>query len=484
MDEIRRLEQEINSLQAQLRQQNSEEARARQRMIDDNKRALDNYQRDMRRALSEHDRDTQAEYERLLTRYQRSLSEDVQLELAQMDANYSRLVQDVQRSEAALLAKNQELEQAIQAIRSDVSRRNEGSSQEAKQYILDATASFKGVEQKPHEKFMPKRLVVFYNAIKDGQDLFRAGLYEAAIAVAISAKAGIERLGFNIDDKVDEWDKQYELFMYKLSYLQGKIQQELTDWQKYIGETSNKPEERKTRLTEINYWSKGVFAEVFKEYKQLELIAKDIATKGKAAYLKQPDGLDTDQLKECIASIDKLEAIWRTMIDLYKNRYSASCERAMWGESIIDFLMDEINLLWHEELTGFRDASEEDKVKTDFTEYVKMQFGDELVTEDTREWLRIVFENSSENYIYIYILPVEAHSMVNNKIVLHIDYHGAEQEAYSKDIYQHICEAIEFTDDNTGLVNYASDINALKFSNEKLLSETAKDIERQLLAKR
>ena len=74
MDEIRRLEQEINSLQAQLRQQNSEAARARQRMIDDNKRALDNYQRDMRRALSEHDRDTQAEYERLLTRYQRSLS--------------------------------------------------------------------------------------------------------------------------------------------------------------------------------------------------------------------------------------------------------------------------------------------------------------------------------------------------------------------------------------------------------------------------
>lgn len=484
MDEIRRLEQEINSLQAQLRQQNSEAARARQRMIDDNKRALDNYQRDMRRALIEHDRDTQAEYERLLTRYQRSLSEDVQLELAQIDANYSRLVQDVQRSEAALLAKNQELEQAIQAIRSDVSRRNEGSSQEAKQYILDATASFKGVEQKPHEKFMPKRLVVFYNAIKDGQDLFRAGLYEAAIAVAISAKAGIERLGFNIDDKVDEWDKQYELFMYKLSYLQGKIQQELTDWQKYIGETSNKPEERKTRLTEINYWSKGVFAEVFKEYKQLELIAKDIATKGKTAYLKQPDGLDTDQLKECIASIDKLEATWRTMIDLYKNRYSASCERAMWGESIIDFLMDEINLLWHEELTGFRDASEEDKVKTDFTEYVKIQFGDELVTEDTREWLRIVFENSSENYIYIYILPVEAHSMVNNKIVLHIDYHEAEQEAYSKDIYQHICEAIEFTDDNTGLVNYASDINALKFSNEKLLSETAKDIECQLLAKR
>lgn len=131
MDEIRRLEQEINALQTQLRQQNAEAARVRQSLIDDNRRNLESYQADMRRAIRDHDSDTQAEYERLLRQYQNSLSADVQVELAKMDADYSRLLNDVKRNEALLLQKNQELEQAIAAIRNDVSRRNEGSSQEA-----------------------------------------------------------------------------------------------------------------------------------------------------------------------------------------------------------------------------------------------------------------------------------------------------------------------------------------------------------------
>lgn len=105
MDEIRRLEQEINALQTQLRQQNAEAARVRQSLIDDNRRNLESYQADMRRAIRDHDSDTQAEYERLLRQYQNSLSADVQVELAKMDADYSRLLNDVKRNEALLLQK-------------------------------------------------------------------------------------------------------------------------------------------------------------------------------------------------------------------------------------------------------------------------------------------------------------------------------------------------------------------------------------------
>lgn len=45
MDEIRRLEQEINALQTQLRQQNAEAARVRQSLIDDNRRNLESLER-------------------------------------------------------------------------------------------------------------------------------------------------------------------------------------------------------------------------------------------------------------------------------------------------------------------------------------------------------------------------------------------------------------------------------------------------------
>lgn len=479
MDEIRHLEQEINALQTQLRQQNAEAARVRQSLIDDNRRNLESYQADMRRAIRDHDSDTQAEYERLLRQYQNSLSADVQVELAKMDADYSRLLNDVKRNEALLLQKNQELEQAIVAIRNDASRRNEGSSQEAKEYLQTATSAFHVVEAKPHEKFMPKRLQIFFNAIKDGQQLFKAGLYEAATAVAISAKSGLERLGYSIDDKVEEWDKQFDLFMLKLNYLQNKIQQELVDWEQYTGDPSNGNAEIRTRhLIAINFWCRGEFANTVQTAKKYQKYVSTFSQVGKEAYLKQPDSPSVDDLKKFIEEIGKTDQRLSELSELYKRRYAASCERSEWGEEIIDFLTTEINLEWLEHLTGFKEAAPEVLVSKDFLDFIKSQYGDLTITEDMREWLKIVFENSSENKIYVYILPLEAHGIVVNHIILHIDYGGPEQEMYSRDIYQHICEAIQLTDESDGIVNYAADVNELKVSENKVYSETGKDLER------
>lgn len=478
MDEIRQLEREINSLQAQLRQQNAEAARVRQNLLDENKRNLQAYQNDMRRAISNHDSETQAEYERLLQQYQRNLNNDIQFELTKMDANYNQLLSDVKRSEAELMRKNQELEQAISVIRNDVSKRNEGSSREAKEYLQNATGVFHTIEEKPHEKFMPKRLQIFFNAIKDGQQLFKAGLFEAATAVAISAKAGLERLGYTIDDKASEWDRQYELFTMKLSYLQAKVQQELKDWENLIGiQSNNDAQQKKIHLIEINYWSKGEFADVVQGIKKYQQIVSRITDIGKKAYLKQADSANTDELKEYISEIEKLDQRFLAMSPLYKQRYSASCERADWGEAIIDFLTGEINLLWHEELTGYKEASTEAKASKDFQDFVQSHFDDPSITEDTREWLKLVFENASENQIFIYILPLEAHGNVVNHIVIHVDYGGPEQEMYSRDLYQHVCEAIHYTEDGDGIVNYAKDVNELKISENKVYSETGKDIE-------
>ena len=479
MDEIRRLEQEINALQAQLRQQNAEAARARQSLIDDNRRSLESYQADMRRAIRDHDSDTQAEYERLLRQYQNSISSDVQIELAKMDADYNRLLNDVKRNEALLLQKNQELEQAIAAIRNDVTRRNEGSSQEAKEYLQHATGTFHVVEAKPHEKFMPKRLQIFFNAIKDGQQLFKAGLFEAATAVAISAKSGLERLGYSIDDKVEEWDKQFDLFSLKLNYLQSKIQQELSDWEQYTGDISNGKAEARTRnLIAINFWCRGEFAEIVQTAKKYQRYISTLSQVGKEAYLKQADSPSVDDLKKYIEEIEKTDQRLSELSGLYKKRYTASCERSEWGEEIIDFLTTEINLVWLEQFTGFKEATSEVLVSKDFLDFIKSQYGDLTIKEDMREWLKIVFENSSENQIYVYILPLEAHGNVVNHIILHIDYGGPEQEMYSRDIYQHICEAIQLTDENDGIVNYAADVNELKVSENKVYSETGKDLER------
>ena len=477
-DRVRELEREIDELQRQLHQQNQNAERERQRMLSENRRAIESYQQDMRRAVREHDENAKKEYGRLLKEYQRNIDREVQNELSDMNGNYRKLLDDVKKSERELERKNQELEAAVQSIRNDMSKRNEGSSREAKEYLLNATGEFHEIEKKPHEKFMPKRLNIFYNAIKDGQMLYKAGLFEAATAVAISAKSGLERLGYNIDDKVIEWDRQYDLFVMKLNYFSAQIQQELDDWEDFIDEKSrNNPELRKKHLVEINYWSKGEFAKLVQSMNKYRKIAAEIQSAGKEIYLKKPDSANTDELKEYIKDITKLSDSLSLFSNLYKLRYSMSCQRADWGEAIIDFLSDEINLQWHEEMTGYRKASEQVLLSKDFQDYIKTTFNDETVTEDTREWLKIVFENSSENMIYIYLVPVEAKNNVENRIIIHIDYGTAEQELYSHDICQHICEAIK-CDESSGIVNYTSDINSLKMNTNKSFSDTARDLEK------
>ncbi len=478
MDEIKKLEREINALQSQLHKQNAEMNQAREKMINENKKALKECQSDLQRALLEHDKKAQAEYKRLLSNYQKSLNEDMHAELSKMDASYNELLQNVKKSEAALLQKNQELEQAIQQIRTDAGRKAKGNEKEAKQYLSSAISKFRAIEKKPHEKFMPERLSIFYNVIKDGQQLFKAGLYEAATAVAISAKSGLERLEFTIDDKSGEWDRQYELFVFRLNYLQRLIQQEVKDWCKYIEIPDTDPSERKSRLIEINFWSKGVFADIVAQIKGLKQIEKRVSEVGKTAYLKETKSVDIDGLKKSIATIKNLEDSFKKMSGSYKSRYSASCERAVWGDAIKEFMTDEINLLWHDELTGYRQAAPEAASRQDFRDFVKMQFPDEDILEDSREWLKVVFENSSGNFIYVYIIPVEAQGLTKNQVILHIDFDGTEQPQYSHDIYQNICEAINYTEEESALVNYASDLNALKYSSERMLQDTAVDIER------
>lgn len=478
MADIKQLEKEVSSLQEKLRQQNAEAARIRQNLIDENKKNLKKYKDDMSRAVREHDKEAQKKYERLLANYQKNLNKELQFELEKMNADYCQLLSYAKRTEEELSRKNAELEKAIEEIRKDINKRNEGSGAEAKEYLKNAVSVFRSIEVKPHEKFTPKRLRIFFNAIKDGEQLYKAGMYEAATAVAISARSGLVRLGYTIDDKKEEWDNQYELFSMKLEYLQQKVLQELTDWEDFIDCPSNgNSEKKKQRLIEINYWSRGDFETVFKGAKKYQYVVSRIRELGKEGYLKQPDSANTDDLKGYIEDIEKLDKLLSESREAYKRRYTASCQRADWGEAIIDFLSDEINLIWCEELTGYKEAAEEERKKKEFSEYVNSQFEDPNISEDPREWLKLVFENASENRIYIYIIPVEKNGSVSNRVMMHIDYGGPEQEMYSRDIYQHVCEAIQYTEDDD-IVHYTKDIEELKLSGNKVYAETGKDIER------
>ena len=372
------------------------------------------------------------------------LEREINSRLSELNTDYKTLLNQVKKDSAALKNQNKALEREISRIKSENSKRDEANSQAATESLRNAQKILRVVDDKPHEKFLPGRFEIYSNSLKDGRELFRAGLFEAAAAVGISVKSGLERLNINLDDKITEWQKKFETFSSKLESLREKVNQEISDWGSVIDKKI-----RNEIIENIDFWSREKFSEIVNLIKTHREIIKQISQTGLEKFIKNPDSPGVDELENFINEIDEAEKNFLSLSAIYKARYYSACERSDMGEKIIDFMTQEINLEFQENISGYHEK-------------------------DFREWLKIIFLNSSGDKICVYIIPIEINNKVDNNVILFIDYSGADNEIYSQNIYEHLHEAInEFE----SVIELANDIESLKASSEKSYRETAKDIE-------
>ncbi|MDE6024277.1 MAG: hypothetical protein K2G45_02385 [Lachnospiraceae bacterium] len=484
MDEIHRLENQIKQLQEELEKQNKEAAKMRQRLSDENLRRLKEYEREMQSNLDQHDRDVQMEYERLLNEYQRSVNAEIQEQQLAMDVEYQKLLATTQAKEREWIEKSQQLESLITELKKSTQEKDQISAQESDKYMLEAGMAYKEVEKKPHEKFFPKRIKPFHTAICEARTLAKSGLNEAAIAIYISTRSGLNRLGFDVDEQYDEWIRQYSIFKNKVGLLHIQTTDELAFWVNMSANKTVKTDdlseaEKNEARIQINYWSTGEYGNICKRLSEFAKEISEVEKTSPTEYLKREDSYDIDVLKKSITELDEMLGKFKDLSVLYKERYNASCERADWGELIIDFFEGEINLEWLEEETHFKDAEADVLVAVDYEQYMQHIYGQEYDKVDAREWLELVFQNSQETDIYIYIVPYEKGTHVENRVVLYIDYSGAVNDDYSRTIYAHIMESIRLEEDN-GVINFTTDINELKTNMNTTLRETGQSISKKM----
>ena len=372
----------------------------------------------------------------------RRLEREINSKLSGLDSDYKELLRRVKNDEEQRTKQDKKFQQALTNLHSDLSQRDKDKSNEATEYLRNAQNVLREIDNKPHEKFLPGRFDIFANTLKDGRQLFRAGLFEAAVAVGLSVKSGLERLGYDIDDKVNEWEKNFALFSTKLESLREKLNHEISERGKEINSNI-----RNDVINDIDFWARGEFVEVVELVKKYREILKASSQLGKEKFIKSADSPSTDELKTFADEIDSADKKFSGLSAIYKARYLAACERSDMGEKVIDFMTGEINLTWLENLTSFHDN-------------------------DFREWLKVSFINSSGDKIFVYIIPVESDTNVANHVILHVDYEGTENEIYSRDIYRHVCEALEVDE-----IDYVRDAEELKSSNNRAYKETGHDIE-------
>ena len=478
--DLRTLERQINQLQRQVEQQKREADRIRQQLVADNRRQLDEYQAQMRTTLNAHDSSVQREYERLLRQYQNSVDQEIQNEQLQMDLQYQNLLASTREKEREWLEKSREMETLIAQLRQNTENKAKVSKQEADKYLTETALLYKEVGGLPQEKFYPRRLNSFYTAICEGRTLYKAGLFEATIAVAISTRTGLSRLKFDTEEAYAEWQRQYYLWKSRTGLLHLQLRDEIMAWSNELNSSAKPDKEQERKLgIEINYWSQGEYGVLSNRIAEMGNEIGKVEKNGEIAYLKTIDSVDTEKIEEFIKEINQLTERFNHMKYVYKNRYKASCERSEWGEQLIDYFVDELNLEWVEDIGGFRPVEEDKMEKIDYKQYMEMQYGPGYDLVDTRDWLELIFENSMGTRILLYIVPYEKNTSVENRFILYIDYVGAEDLDYARQIFSHIVEALELKDAEE-IVSFTNNVSDLTLNPNMELRATGRLIESRI----
>lgn len=480
--DLRTLENEINQLQIQFERNKRETERIRRNLVSENRRELDEYQERMITTLDSHDANVQNTYENLLKKYRDSVDRTIQNEQLKMDMQYQKLLADTEEKERKLLEKSQEIKKLTENLRQSTENKARVSKEEANKYMTETALLYKEVEKTPHEKFYPHRLNSFYTAICEGRTLYKAGLFEATIAIAISARTGLSRLKFDINESYENWQRQYYLWKTRTGLLHLQLTDEVKTWFDEVNSLNLKTldKELKKKLSiEINYWSYGEYGYISNEIAEMGKEIGKAQKMGETAYLKTASGIDSEKMGEYIKKLDNLTERFNKMKILYKNRYRASCLRSEWGEKIITFFEDELNLVWMDNIGGFRAVEAERSSKADYFRYMEIKYGKDYSKVDTRDWLELVFENSTGTRIMLYIVPYEKDTNVENRFILYIDFSGSENLEYARQIYAHIVEVLNI-ENGEEIVTFTDNVSDLTLNSNTELRATGKLIEKRI----
>jgi hypothetical protein len=480
---------DINALRNELRNATGELNRLHRQMADmargqeeSRKRDLEVLKKGLQIAVEARDTVMARQYEARLREFEEKALAELDDFRLNENEEYRALENAVRQAEQQWAGKSDELEQIIDELKRRKAEEGRVAREEAMKLIREAESVCASVDGTPHEFFCPNRLAIYESAIKDAENLLDVGMNEAAAAVSISAQSGIEKLGYEIIDLRDEWERTFASLKIAVKDLVSRLDAETTSWAESSGIKSDGDSDdsaKKRAAAEINFWSKGEFGELAKAVGQLDSRIAEAEGMGLDEYLKS--GAERWTLQELAADIERADVINGALsrsLAMSRARCDASCQRSDWANAIIDFFTGEINFVLTEGETGYRRAPEEIRKTECFAAYVAQTYGDEAYEEDVREWIEISFKNDEGTVVFVYIVPDEdAEKLaVVNAVLLYINYAGAPDALFKCEVARNVKEALGLQTDDAEIV-LSDELREITLDNESVFWEAGKKLE-------
>ena len=309
--------------------------------------------------------------------------------------------------------KVQEITNQIEELRSMLEKSHDMERVAALQELDILKNIYKHIEALPHDFFTPGGLVIYKGEQNNVQQLIDQEMYQAAIAAAISACAGLGKIENDIRIGMKEWNEYFIEYQKELKMIENLVKSKLLRCS---------PAENDNELDLLydddllNFWSEGTFNDVLGEMKIYQKRVEDINKDGVAEYVKINKDFTVKTMKSDIESMMILDYKIHSITDYAKSALSASIQRENFLNSLSTVLYEDQCVC--EEDFGF---DKSDVVDLGIKKANEMHSEIEAVSnEDQRETIHLYSSHYDAHY-HIMIIPVKHENRVHNDIYIYIN---------------------------------------------------------------
>jgi len=367
----------------------------------------------MRRQLQENDANRRSEYESRLAELKFDISSEIDSSQREVMNQYDTLRKEILDARREFEEENARLKRYLDKIVKSDAEKDERRRVEAEKAIGEAHDCMLEVNELPCETFFRGKIQIHNETLANAKSLIKDKLYQAAIAVSVSAKAAISIFGIDVKKQVEAWEREYKKLKERVDSIVKVRDAWYTEWI----EMEDDPvlQNRQSADTDICFWTNNEYEKCKDKVEELENLVKTISEMGTTKYLKGKDPISFEQLSQKCIEADELMDKQKILFDLYANCLDAEAERFTWAKSIVKYLKEEKSFRYDKDASGC-DSFVPSQINKDYIKrYLDMYKEDD--TSDIRGIYRLFFDREDGLKVEIGIIPIR---IGNSSVVVNI----------------------------------------------------------------
>lgn len=410
-----------------------------------NNAKFDEFRRLMRLQFQEHNEKTRSEYESRLAKLKYDISSEIEGSEREILEQYDVIRKEMLKARREFEEENARLQRKIDSIAENDARVDEQQHKDAEEQLKEAYETLSEVDELPCETFYSGKLSIHNTTVESVKDLIKRKLYQAAIAVSISAKAAISIFGIDVKKQMELWEKEYRKFEGKVKSLVKMRDDWHSEW--IEAEEDENLSNKECADIDICFWTNNEYEKCKNKVEEWEKLINSISETGITKYLKGKEIIGFDQLMQMSVEADALADNQKLLYDLYSNCLAAYDERYIWADRIIKYLKEEKSFNFDSNSSGY-DSIPAVQIKKDYIrKYLKMYDLDG--SEDVRGMFRMFFDRNDGDglKVEIGIIPIRigCSSVVQNIVRFHVNLNDRSQidQEYIDLVFRSIESAIK-----------------------------------------